>query len=156
MSRIIPHPPNFTPILASAIMAPILIKDRMFGIAIPIFAMFLSDIILGFHSYQFIVYFSILMISLLTPITKNYISLFIIAITSSIWFYLVTNFAVWIIWDYYPKNIEGLISCYILAIPFFKNTLLSACIFTCLIAFLSNHIENVNKKTINMISKIIQ
>ena len=107
MSRIIPSPPNFTPILASAIMAPILIKDRMFGIAIPILAMFLSDIVIGFHSYQFVVYFSILMISLVTPITKNYISLFIIAIISSIWFFIITNFAVWIIWDYYPKNIEG-------------------------------------------------
>tara|TARA_Y100001970_G_scaffold286753_1_gene409701 strand:+ start:852 stop:1370 length:519 start_codon:yes stop_codon:yes gene_type:complete len=156
MSRIIPHPPNFTPILASAIMAPILIKDRMFGIAIPIFAMFLSDIVIGFHSYQFVVYFSILIISLITPITKNYLSLFIIAIISSIWFFIVTNFAVWIIWDYYPKNIEGLISCYTLAIPFFKNTLISTSIFTCLIAFLMNHIEIINKKTVNLISKIIQ
>jgi hypothetical protein len=51
LSRIIPHPPNFTPILASAIMAPMLIKDRWFGIAIPIVAMFISDVIIGFYSY---------------------------------------------------------------------------------------------------------
>ena len=44
ISRIIPHPPNFTPILASAIMAPMLIKDKYYGLAIPILAMFIGDI----------------------------------------------------------------------------------------------------------------
>ena len=125
LSRIIPHPPNFTPILASAIMAPILIKDRWFGIAIPILAMFLSDIIIGFHPYQLVIYTTILTISLVTPIRKSYLSLGIMAIGSSVWFFITTNFAVWIAWDYYPKTIEGLITCYTLAIPFFTNTLVS-------------------------------
>ena len=75
LTRIIPHPPNFTPILASAIMAPLLIKDRLFGIAIPIFAMFISDIIIGFHPYQFVVYSTILLIALVSPMRKNYLGL---------------------------------------------------------------------------------
>ena len=65
ISRIIPHPPNFTPILASAIMAPLLLNDRLFGIAIPIFAIFISDVVIGFHPYQFVIYLTILMISLI-------------------------------------------------------------------------------------------
>jgi len=146
LSRIIPHPPNFTPILASAIMAPMLIKDRLFGIAIPIFAMFISDIVIGFYSYQFVIYSSILIIALFSPMRKNYISLGIMAVGGSVWFFLSTNFAEWIIWDYYPKTFEGLITCYTLALPFFKNTLISTCLFTGLIAISVKYLEIINER----------
>ena len=147
LSRIIPHPQNFTPILASAIMAPLLIKDRWFGIAIPIVAMFISDIIIGFHPYQFVVYSTILTIGLVSPMHKNYVMLGIMAVGGSIWFFITTNFAVWILWDYYPKTIEGLISCYTLAIPFFKNTLISTCIFTGLLVISVRYLDIINNKT---------
>tara|TARA_B100001250_G_C19784076_1_gene783262 strand:- start:1031 stop:1555 length:525 start_codon:yes stop_codon:yes gene_type:complete len=155
LTRIIPHPPNFTPILASAIMAPLLIKDRLFGIAIPIFAMFISDIIIGFHPYQFVVYSTILLIALVSPMRKNYLGLGFMAIGGSVLFFITTNFAVWIIWDYYPKTIEGLISCYTLAIPFFKNTLISTCLFTALLTFSIKYIEFVNKKVLSLISNFL-
>jgi len=147
LSRIIPHPPNFTPILASAIMAPMLIKDRWFGIAIPILAMFISDIIIGFYSYQFVIYSSIFAISLVAPMRKNYVTLGIMAVGSSVWFFITTNFAEWMIWNYYPKTIEGLITCYTLAIPFFKNTLVSTCLFTGVIAISSRYINIFINKT---------
>ena len=146
LSRIIPHPPNFTPILASAIMAPLLIKDRWFGIAIPIFAMFISDIIIGFHNYQFVIYSTILTIGLVTPMNKNYALLGFMVLASSVWFFVVTNFAVWILWDFYPKTLEGLITCYESAIPFFKNTLISTLLFTGLLFILSNYLETINNK----------
>ena len=153
--RIIPHPPNFTPILASAIMAPMLIKDRLFGIAIPIVAMFISDVIIGFHPYQFAVYATILTIALVSPMRKNYTRLGIMAIGGSVWFFITTNFAEWMIWDYYPKTIEGLITCYTLAIPFFKNTLISTCLFTGLLTFSIKYLEAVNKKTSYLISNLL-
>ena len=155
LSRIIPHPPNFTPILASAIMAPILIKDRWFGMAVPIVAMFISDVIIGFYSYQFVIYSSILAISLVAPMRKNYIRLGIMAVGGSVWFFITTNFAIWMIWDYYPKTIEGLITCYTLAIPFFKNTLISTCLFTGLLTFSIKYLEVVNKKTNHLISNLL-
>ena len=146
LSRIIPHPPNFTPILAAAIMAPMLIKDRWYGMAIPVLAMFMSDVIIGFHPYQFVVYFSLLVIGLVSPMRKNFPMLAIIAVGSSVWFFMTTNLAVWFVWDYYPKTIEGLIACYTLALPFFKNTLISTLLFTFLIAISAKYIEFVNKK----------
>ena len=155
LSRIIPHPPNFTPILASAIMAPMLIKDRWFGIAIPIVAMFISDVIIGFYSYQFVIYSSILAIALVAPMRKNYFRLGIMAIGGSVWFFITTNFAEWMIWDYYPKTIEGLITCYTLAIPFFKNTLISTCLFTGLLTFSIKYLEVVYKKTSYLISNLL-
>ena len=155
LSRIIPHPPNFTPILASAIMAPMLIKDRWFGIAIPIVAMFISDVIIGFYSYQFVIYSSVLAIALVSPMRKNYVRLGIMAVGGSVWFFITTNFAVWVIWDYYPKTIEGLITCYTLAVPFFKNTLISTCLFTGLLTFSIKHLETLNKKTSYLISNLL-
>jgi len=155
LSRIIPHPPNFTPILASAIMAPMLIKDRWFGIAIPIVAMFISDVVIGFYSYQFVIYSSILAIALVAPMRKNYVRLGIMAVGGSVWFFITTNFAEWMIWDYYPKTIEGLITCYTLAIPFFKNTLISTCLFTGLLTFSIKYLEIVNKKTNYLISNLL-
>ena len=158
LSRIIPHPPNFTPILASAIMAPLLIKDRWFGIAIPIVAMFISDVILGFHPYQFVIYATILTIGLVSPMRKNYSMIGIMAVGSSVWFFITTNFAVWILWDYYPKTIEGLITCYTSAIPFFKNTLISTCLFTGLLTILIRYLDLLNQKTnyysFNFINKL--
>ena len=156
LSRIIPHPPNFTPILASAIMAPMLIKDRWFGIAIPLLAMFISDVIIGFYSYQFVIYSSILAIALISPMSKNYTRLGIIAVGGSVWFFITTNFAEWIIWDYYPKTFEGLIACYTLALPFFKNTLISTCLFTGLILISTKYLEVVNEKTNHFILKLIK
>ena len=146
LSRIIPHPPNFTPILASAIMAPLLIKDRWLGIAIPIVAMFISDIVIGFYSYQFVIYSSIFVIALVTPMHKNYLRLGVMAVGGSVWFFVTTNFAEWIIWDYYPKTIEGLLTCYTVAIPFFKNTLISTCLFTGILMVSIKYLESANKK----------
>ena len=145
--RLIPHAPNFTPIIAAAIVGPMLLKDRLYGIAIPIIAMFVSDLIIGFHPYQFVVYSSIILISLFSPLYKNYFRIGLISLTGSVWFYISTNFAVWLMWDYYPKTFEGLISCYVLAIPFFYNTILSTCLFTVGILFLIKFIEVVNRKT---------
>ena len=156
ISRIIPHPPNFTPILASAIMAPMIIKDRWFGIAIPIVAMFLSDVIIGFHPYQFVIYFTILTIGLISPMRKNYINLGMMAVCSSVWFFITTNFSVWIIWDFYPKTLEGLVSCYTLALPFFKNTLISTCLFTGLITISIKYIELIKEKTNFFIFNLIE
>ena len=142
ISRLVPHPPNFTPILTSAIIGPLVIKDRFYGAAIPIIAMFISDIILGFHSYQFIIYSTILVVSLISPMKKSYIKFGFLALLASLWFFISTNFAVWLMWDFYPKNIEGLINCYTLALPFFKNTLISTILFTGI--FLVS-MKNINK-----------
>ena len=156
LSRLIPHPPNFSPILASAITAPLLIKDRLFGIAIPIVAMFLSDVILGFHPYQFVIYCTILTIALVSPMKKNYTMLGIMALGGSVLFFITTNFAVWAIWDYYPKTIEALLTCYTLALPFFKNTLISTCLFTGLLTISIKYLEIINDKTNLLISNFIK
>ncbi len=155
LSRIIPHPPNFTPILSSAIMAPLLIRDRLYGVTIPILAMFISDLIIGFHNYQFVIYLTILFISLISPMKKNYYFFSIVAVGSSVWFFITTNFAVWLISDFYPKNIDGLLICYTVALPFFKNTLISTCLFTGLLLISIQYLSILNEKFNYFISNLM-
>ena len=154
--RLIPHPPNLTPILAFAIISPMLIKNRYEGMLIPVSAMFVSDIIIGFHVYQFVTYATILSISFFAPMKKNYLNLSLIAIAGSVWFFITTNFAVWLIWDNYPKNIEGILTCYTMAIPFFKNTLISTLLFTGLLTFSLEYLEKLNAKINSFIFKFIK
>jgi len=137
LGRIIPHPPNFTPILATAIYTPYMVNDKWIAVLIPLSAMFIADIIIGFHPYMLWIYGAIGISTLLSywsmRFNKKYMQLAIMALVSSILFFIITNFAVWAIWDYYPKTIDGLIICYIKAIPFFQNTLLGTIIYTAII-----------------------
>ena len=77
------------------------------------------------------------------------------AVGGSVWFFITTNFAEWIISEYYPKTIEGLITCYTLAIPFFKNTLVSTCFFTALLAISIKYLDAINKKTDYLIFNLV-
>jgi len=137
LGRLIPHPPNFTPILATAIFTPYIIKDKWIAVLIPLSAMFIADIIIGFHPYMLWIYGAIGLSTLISNwsmrFNKKYMQLAIMTLVSSILFFVITNFAVWAIWDYYPKTIDGLIICYIKAIPFFQNTLLGTIIYTAII-----------------------
>ena len=143
--RLIPHPPNFTPILAAAIISPVLIKDRVYGAAIPVLAMFISDIIIGFSAFQILIYFIILTISLIAPLYKNYFNIFLSAIGASVFFFTTSNLGVWLLFDFYPKTFQGLMTCYILAIPFFANTLISTILFALIIAMFSNVLNKINQ-----------
>lgn len=151
--RIIPHPPNFTPIIASAIMAPFLMKNKMASIILVILAMLLSDLIIGFHPYQLVIYSLLILISLLSPKILKYKNLFFYGVFSSLLFFLVTNFAVWLAWDYYSKDMNGLILCYTLALPFFTNTLISTIFFSFIIKILSTKLDKLNYKTYYFFAK---
>ena len=118
-SRLIPHPPNFTPVTAVALFSIINFKNKYIGVSIPIICLFVSDLIIGISIINLFVYFSFILISgigyLFGKINIKSV------ILSSIVFFLFTNFGVWLI--AYPKTFEGLIACYIAAIPFFGYTL---------------------------------
>ena len=133
-SRLLPHPPNFTPIAAMALFCAANCSNRFLAFIIPLTAMFLSDIIIGFHNTLIPVYLSFIFIVFLgfNTIRKNLkiTSLLGTSIASSILFFAITNFAVWINGILYAKNFSGLTECYLLAIPFLKNTLFGDIFFS--------------------------
>ena len=146
-SRLIPHPPNFTPIIAVAIMSGFLFKNINLSFVVLIISMLLADVFVGFYQNMFFVYLSLFLITFIFFNIANKINfknLFVFGFFGSLIFYLISNFGVWATGVLYEKNLNGLINCYFLAIPFFKNTLFSTIIFS-YAAFLANHFFNRTK-----------
>ena len=134
ISRVIPHPPNFTPILAGIIFLPFISKDLTFSIIVPLAAMLISDLFIGMHSLMFWTYTPIILLSYLTFILHKDSILRIgsLSIFSPMAFFLISNLGVWINSSSYAKNIFGLIECYFNAIPFYTSSAISCILFTAL------------------------
>ena len=137
-ARLIPHPPNFTPIIAVALISGYFFKNINLSLLILLVAMLLSDLFIGFYENMIFVYASLLLITFVFhKISKkiNYKNLFIYCFAGSLIFFIFSNFGVWALGSpgvldvAYERNISGLVECYILAIPFFGNTFLSTLIF---------------------------
>lgn len=140
-SRLLPHPPNFTPIIAAAMLSAYFFRNIYVSLLVLIISMILSDLIIGFYSNYFLVYFSLLLIVVIfSKIIKkiNFKNLFLYGIFSSLIFFIITNFGVWAFGSLYEKNLFGLINCYILAIPFFTNTVFSTIFYSYTAFFLYN------------------
>ena len=138
LARLIPHPPNFTPIIAVAIMSGYFFKNINLSFLTLVVAMLIGDLFIGFYENMIFVYASLLLITFVFyKISKkiNFKSLFIYGFIGSLIFFIISNFGVWAlgspgVYDIvYEKNLNGLVECYILAIPFFGNTFLSTVIF---------------------------
>ena len=138
MARLIPHPPNFTPIIAVAIMSGYFFKNINLSFLTLVVAMLIGDLFIGFYENMIFVYASLLLITFVFYKISNKInfkSLFIYGFIGSLIFFIISNFGVWAlgspgVYDIaYDKNFNGLLQCYILAIPFFGNTFLSTLIF---------------------------
>jgi hypothetical protein len=123
--RLVPHPPNFTPVGAMALFSGAYLGRRAVAFAAPLGALLLSDLVLGFYHGQATVYFSVALIVMIGMVALTRVSSLrvgIAAITSSILFFVITNFGMWLFSGFYPRTLAGLEACYVAAIPFFQNT----------------------------------
>ena len=139
LARLIPHPPNFTPIVAVAILSGYFFKNIYLSFATLIISMFLADLFIGFYNNIIFVYLSLIIIAFIFYKLSNKINfknLFIFGFFGSLLFFIISNFGVWAIGGLgvdnlpYEKNLKGLVECYVLAVPFFGNTFLSTLIFS--------------------------
>jgi len=133
--RIAPHPWNFTPVGAMALFSGAVIKNRRLAFVVPLLALFLGDIFIGFHKLMPIVYASFLLsvaigFWLRDRRTAGRISA--ATLLGAIQFFLVTNFAVWAFGLTYPRTSAGLVACYVAGIPFFWNTLAGDAVYAVL------------------------
>jgi hypothetical protein len=139
LARLIPHPPNFTPIVAVAILSGYFFRHLYLTFTILVAAMLIADSFIGFYNNMFVVYFSLLLIAFIffkINFKINFKNLFIYSFLGSLIFFLISNFGVWVLGSPglsnlpYDKTLSGLIETYVFAIPFFPNTFLSTLIFT--------------------------
>ena len=124
--RLVPHPPNFTPIGAMALFAGAHLGRRgVIALVAPLGALLLSDLVLGFYAGMATVYFSTALVVVIGWLALQRVSplrLIGAALASSILFFVLTNFGMWLSSGYYPHSWAGLQACYVAAIPFFQNT----------------------------------
>jgi hypothetical protein len=133
--RLIPHPPNFAPVAAMALFGGAYFTKKWAAFLIPLVAMLVADLILGFHSTMWAVYLCFILIVAIGMVMikqKKVSNIFLASISASVLFFVVTNFAVWAAGIYYPKDLSGLLASYTAAIPFFHYTLLGDLFFVIL------------------------
>jgi hypothetical protein len=128
-SRLLPHPPNFSPLVAVALFSGVY-WNRKYGYLLPLGTYVISDLIIGLHNTVIFTWSSILLIYFIGTRLKrgNIGSTVIYTLFSSFLFFIITNFGVWLL-GWYPHTLRGLIECYILALPFFRTSLLADILF---------------------------
>ena len=133
--RIAPHPWNFTPVGAMALFSGAVIKNRRLAFVVPLLALFVGDIFIGFHKLMPIVYASFLLsvaIGFWLRDRRPAGRISAATLLGAIQFFLVTNFAVWAFGLSYPRTGAGLVACYVAGIPFFWNTLAGDAVYAVL------------------------
>ena len=149
LSRLLPHPPNFTPITGMALAGAAYINRKAIAFILPVIALWIGDLVLNntiyssyFDGFYFLnadmlwIYVSIMlvvafgMLILKKVNVKNVIGG---ALGGSAIFFLVSNFAVWATGATYPKTVTGLSACYAAAVPFLQNTVMGDLFYTAII-----------------------
>ena len=143
-SRFIPHPPNFTSLIALSFYVPALL-GRKYVVAVLI-SFAITDVFLGFHKILLFTWGSVLIIGFISTYFKsNIIKRFSGILLSLIIFFILSNFGVWVS-GLYGYNFEGLTKCYLLAIPFFGMSIISTIIYSFVIEGLNKILNPVFKK----------
>ena len=146
-SRFIPHPPNFTSLMALSFYIPTLLGRKYLPALVFSFA--ITDFFIGFHSTVLFTWGSVILIGVFS-IYFNKSILFRLsgALIGAIIFFITTNFGVWSLGSY-GYTLEGLIMCYIMALPFFGYTAISTFIFSAMIEIVYKFYKNQPKKILD-------
>jgi hypothetical protein len=148
-SRFIPHPPNFTSLIALSFYVPVFFGLRFLPVLLISFA--ITDLIIGYHSGTHWTWGSVLLIGLASQyFTKNLSFRLSGALLGACVFFLVTNLGVWLSGSLYEFTLGGLISCFTLALPFFGYTVISTFIFSTIIEIVYSYCKNNNIRILNI------
>ncbi|HSX30367.1 MAG TPA: DUF6580 family putative transport protein [Candidatus Saccharimonadales bacterium] len=130
--RLLPHPANFAPIAAIALFGGAVLPRRL-AVVVPVVAMMVSDLFIGFYSMMPVTWGCYALIALASSHwlrRPNVVKGTALTLGSSLFFFVVTNFAVWLTSGMYAHSGVGLARCYEMALPFFRNTALSDVLYT--------------------------
>ncbi len=143
-SRFIPHPPNFTSLIALSFYVPAIFGLKFLPFVLLSFIF--TDIVIGFHNTMLFTWGSVLLIGFLCKyFTKNIYTRVLGALSGALLFFIISNFGIWIN-GAYGYSLSGFLTCYILAIPFFVNTFISTLLYSAII-------ETIYKLSMNYLIK---
>ena len=138
-TRLLPHPPNFTSLIALSFYVPAILGIRF--VPFLLISFIVTDLIIGYHNTTHWTWGSVLLISLCSHFfIKSFLSRIIGATLGASIFYLITNFGVWTT-GLYGITYEGLITSYILAIPFYAYSLISTLFFSLIIESVHKYLK---------------
>ena len=147
-SRFVPHPPNFTSLLALSFYVPAILGRKFLPSLLISFI--ITDFIIGFHNVVFFTWGSVILIGIISKFfLKSIFSRLSGALMGAVIFFLFSNFGVWIN-GIYGYSLDGLILCYTMAIPFFSYSLISTLIFSISLEMIMiaskqiNYFKNIN------------
>ncbi len=146
--RLLPHPANVAPIAAIAIFGGAVLPRRA-AVWVPLGAMIASDLVIGFYDMMFVTWACYALIALASsywfrkPTILKGVAL---TLSSSLFFFVVTNFAVWVSSGMYAHSWSGFISCYTMALPFFRNTLASDLFYTATLFGVFAYVHVITRK----------
>lgn len=135
LSRLIPHPPNFTPLIAMAIYIPVLLGMNYLPILILSYAF--TDLIIGYHTGTHWTWGSIFFIGICSVyFSRNLYFRLAGSLLGALVFFILTNLGVWFS-GMYDYSLNGIIECYVLALPFFTSSLISTFVFSLIFEFIN-------------------
>ena len=138
-SRFLPHPPNFTNLIALSFYVPLLFGRKY--IPLVFFSFVITDLFIGFHKTIFFTWMTVIVIGYMSVYFSGIIKDRVKGIIASlITFYILSNLGVWLS-GIYTYNISGLLNCYIAAIPYFGNSILSTIIYSSIIEILLKYLR---------------
>ena len=132
VARLVPHPPNVTPVMAIALFGGAYLARR-WAILLPLAILIVTDAILGWHATIAFTWGAFLLTGALGWWIRrrpNVARTLCGALGGSVLFFIITNFGVWAAGTLYPPTMSGLWQCYVAAIPFFRNTRLGDLSYT--------------------------
>lgn len=124
LTRLAPHPANFTALGAIALWAMTLIPSRPLALVIPLFTLVLSDLWIGFHDQVGWVYGAFVVVAALSlwiQPRQSWGRTLGGSLIASLVFFFITNFGFWAQSGMYPMNAGGLLESYFAGLPFLKN-----------------------------------
>ncbi len=136
ITRVTPHPWNFTPVAAAALFAGARLGGAWVGAGVAIVAVFVSDLSIG--AYEAALMVSVYAAYALQAVIGHRaiapaagpVRILTASIAAAVAFYFITNFAVWLFTPYYAPTLAGLTESYVQALPFFRNSLAAMLVWT--------------------------
>lgn len=147
LTRLIPHPWNFTAIGAVTLLAGREFKDVKLALFVPFISLLVSDLFLGFHKTMFFTYGAMILVGLIASFCREWLSglkIFGAAFFSSLIFFGVSNFGVWWVGNLYPHTWQGFTQCLFMALPFFKGQVMGDFFFTGALFLIWNRVRIAN------------
>ena len=133
-ARLLPHPYNFTPVTAVALFSGVVLSPAL-ALTVPLIVMIASDLLIGPHSLFWLTwgcFFAVTLIGLRVKNSASFRGIFWATIGGSVLFFVLTNLGVFLSGDMYSKNFSGLAECYVMAIPFFRNSIIGDLLYSAL------------------------